>query len=324
MISINNSVGETGRNKPIDVMVVQHLLNLNYDVADYETPITGILDEAMIQAIKRFQQNALGIKRPDGRIDRGGRTFAKLAAPELRWIVGAPTVRARMVADLNLRDTYQVLRSVIGASDRARVATRPGEASSSLSIINDGAFLKLYDRQFAILGAAQRAGLTQLIEYINEDLEIWDVGWCAYMLATVKRECADKWQPIPEYGRGAGHPYGNPDPYTDAEGKKYANTYYGRWYVQLTWKNNYLALGKALGLGDDLAKNPDHVLDPNIAYEIMSYGMRNGSFSKGQTLSRYINAITCDYLGARRIINGQDVAALINYGLRVRSGDAVA
>jgi putative chitinase len=81
--------------------------------------------------------------------------------------------------------------------------------------------------------------------------------------------------------------------------------------VQLTWKNNYLALGKALGLGDDLAKNPDHVLDPDIAYEIMSYGMRNGSFSKGQTLSRYINAITCDYLGVRRIINGQDVAALI-------------
>ena len=57
---------------------------------------------------------------------------------------------------------------------------------------------------------------------------------------------------------------------------------YGRGYVQLTWKNNYLTLGKALGLGDDLAKNPDHVLDPDIAYEIMSYGMRNGSFSKGQ------------------------------------------
>jgi hypothetical protein len=100
MIAITSSVGGTGRNKPVDVMVVQHLLNLNYDVADYRAPITGILDEAMIQAIKRFQQNALGIKKPDGRIDPGGRTFAELAVPGLGWIVGAPAVRARPVADL--------------------------------------------------------------------------------------------------------------------------------------------------------------------------------------------------------------------------------
>jgi putative chitinase len=66
-----------------------------------------------------------------------------------------------------------------------------------------------------------------------------------------------------------------------------------------------------LGLGDDLATNPDDALDPDIAYEVMSYGMRNGSFSPGNTLSTYINARTCDYLGARRIINLQDHADLI-------------
>jgi hypothetical protein len=95
------------------------------------------------------------------------------------------------------------------------------------------------------------------------------------------------------------------------QGKKYANIYYGRGYVQLTWKINYITLGQALGLGDDLAKNPEDALDPDIAYDVMSYGMRNGSFSPGNNLSKYINAITCDYEGARRIINGQDVAVLI-------------
>jgi peptidoglycan hydrolase-like protein with peptidoglycan-binding domain len=180
MIKITSSVGGTGTNKPVDVMIIQHLLNLNYDVADYEARITGSVDNEMIQAIKRFQQNALGSKKPDGRVDPGGRTLATLAAPGLNWIVNAPAVKARMVADLQLRDTYGILRSVVGASNQARVPTRPGEVSSSLSIINGGTFLNLYELQFEKLGAAQRAGFTQLIEYINEDLEIWDVGWCAY------------------------------------------------------------------------------------------------------------------------------------------------
>jgi hypothetical protein len=75
MITTSNSVGRTGRNKPIDVMIVQHLLNLNYDVVDYKAPapITGIMDDAMIQAIMRFQQNAFGRKQPDGQVNAGGR-----------------------------------------------------------------------------------------------------------------------------------------------------------------------------------------------------------------------------------------------------------
>jgi peptidoglycan hydrolase-like protein with peptidoglycan-binding domain len=105
MITITSSVGGTGRNKPVDVMIIQHPPNLNYDVADYQTRITGTVDDEMIQAIKRFQQNALGSKKPDGRVDPGGKTFATLAAPGLNWIVNAPAVRARMVADLQLRDT---------------------------------------------------------------------------------------------------------------------------------------------------------------------------------------------------------------------------
>jgi hypothetical protein len=43
----------------------------------------------------------------------------------------------------------------------------------------------------------------------------------------------------------------------------------------------------------------------------MSCGMRNGSFSPGNQLSSYINATTCNYELARRIINGNDVADLI-------------
>ena len=118
------------------------------------------------------------------------------------------------------------------------------------------------------------------------------------MLATIGRECDGKWQPISEYGKGQGHSYGQPDPET-------GQTYYGRGYVQLTWKSNYQAMGKILGI--DLVNQPDMALDPATAYHIMSHGMQNGSFT-GVGLKKYIHDDTCDYVNARRIINGTDHA----------------
>jgi len=298
-------------------MVVQHLLNYQYDVIDYLSPITGILDEKMTQAIKSFQQYELFRKNPSGMVDLP--TWEMLVQMG-RWNDAAA---AHKPCDL--------LRPVIGASRQARVATRYKEASSSLSIINPGTFLKLYDLQFGMLGAAQRAGLARLIEYINEDQKIWDVGWCAYMLATVKHECKNKWEPIGEPGSVAWHPYGErPEPYTDTEGKSHANRYYGRGYIPLVGLSFYLRLGQYLGLGDDLAKNPDDALDPDIAYKVLSYVMRQGFhpltpvstyIDPDYSLWTYINATRCDYLGARNIIfyaqdrwglySGRDSAAII-------------
>jgi putative chitinase len=77
--------------------------------------------------------------------------------------------------------------------------------------------------------------------------------------------------------------------------------------VQLTWQGNYASLGQALGLGDDLLINPDNALVPQTAYSILSFGMRNGSFSTAQhQLSDYIDGNGCDYKNARQIINLHD------------------
>src|SRR5262245_53527760 len=59
-----------------------------------------------------------------------------------------------------------------------------------------------------------------------------DIRWLAYMLATTFHETAQTMQPIEEYGKGAGHDYGEPDPVT-------GECYYGRGFVQLTWGDNY-------------------------------------------------------------------------------------
>lgn len=137
--------------------------------------------------------------------------------------------------------------------------------------------------------------------------DLTDKRWLAYMLATAKWETAHTMKPIEEYGHGAGHSYGVPDPET-------GQTYYGRGYVQLTWKTNYAKM--AALTGTDLVHHPELALDPKIAALIMFDGMKGGLFT-GLGLPRYFSATSDDPVGARRIINGTDHAddiARIHYG----------
>jgi predicted chitinase len=109
-------------------------------------------------------------------------------------------------------------------------------------------------------------------------------------------------QPIAEYGHGRGHPYGVPD----VSGK----APYGRGFVQLTFRVNYIKADRLLGLGGTLAANYDLALDPAIAAKIAVRGMRDGWFT-GRKLDDYITPAKPDYVSARKIINGTDRAELI-------------
>lgn len=172
-------------------------------------------------------------------------------------------------------------------------------------------FFDAYRTQFGTLKAPQVDGLEAVLGFIEADSGVTDVRHVAYMLATMKHECADSWHPIEEFGKGKGLPYGQPYtvPLADDPVKTRQVVYYGRGNVQLTWQKNYAAMSKALGMGQALVLRPELALDPAVAYKIMSFGMRNGSFT-GRKLEDYI-ADQCDYVGARRIINGQDCAGKI-------------
>lgn len=139
--------------------------------------------------------------------------------------------------------------------------------------------------------------------------------WLAYEWATAYHETARTMRPIEEYGKGKGHKYGQPDEIT-------GETYYGRGYVQLTWKANYQRMGvqilnRNFTRGVDLVMNPDLALEPFYAFQIMDRGMRDGSFT-GRRLKDYtqtaINSDTVESfnaVNARRIINGTDCANMI-------------
>lgn len=121
----------------------------------------------------------------------------------------------------------------------------------------------------------------------------------AYILATAFHETAKTMQPIAEYGKGKGRAYGQ----KDATGK----APYGRGYVQLTWRENYLRADRELGLGGALASDYDVALQPEVAAKILVEGMSEGWFT-GKSLSDFRER---DYVGMRRIVNGTDRANMI-------------
>jgi len=141
-----------------------------------------------------------------------------------------------------------------------------------------------------------------------------DLRWLAYELATAKHETASTMQPIEEYGKGKGRAYGVPDPET-------GETYYGRGYVQLTWKENYVKMSHVTG--DDLVHHPEAALLPSVAAEIMFHGMENGSFRPGHDLVRYFGIIADDPYNARDIING-DKKVVPKWSNGVSIGNLVA
>src|SRR3546814_10272450 len=67
-------------------------------------------------------------------------------------------------------------------------------------------------------------------------------------------------------------------------------------------------MGGLLGLGDALVATPQRAAEPEIATQVLVIGMREGKFTPGHTLDRYINDRQTDYNGARAIINSRDTA----------------
>lgn len=123
-----------------------------------------------------------------------------------------------------------------------------------------------------------------------------DLRYLAYQFATTFHETAQRCWPIEEFGKGRGKPYGKPD--------ENGNIFFGRGFVQLTWKENYVRATEKLNLfGDrDLGLHPKRALDLDIATAVMFRGMREGWFT-GKKLLQYFDHDTNDAFNARDIIN---------------------
>lgn len=166
-----------------------------------------------------------------------------------------------------------------------------------------------------VLTQPQVDGMLSLVNRgLNQNI---DLRWIAYILGTSYHETARTMQPIEEYGRGAGRPYGRPDPET-------GKTYYGRGFVQLTWKANYAEMSRKVNV--DLVRQPELALDIQIATEIIYVGMIDGTFTRGTyKLPMFFTRTGSDWYNARRIVNGLDKAGPIaNYALAFYKAELLA
>ena len=174
---------------------------------------------------------------------------------------------------------------------------------------NRQTFWENYRREFGSASQSQVDAIQDLLTRFEDTRAFWQtIPEISYALATIKHETANSFLPITEYGN---RPYFNKyDGRSDLGNTNSGDGYKfrGRGFVQITGRKNYAKFSPLVGV--DLVSNPDFALNPITAFKIMSIGMRDGLFT-GKKFSDYIAPKKCDYVNARRIINGTDKAALI-------------
>ena len=175
------------------------------------------------------------------------------------------------------------------------------------------------------LNATQVAGLNFILDVWEAKPDPKDDRWLAYALATAYHETTFTMKPIKEFG-GPTYFFKMYDP-GSAVPRRAALArsmgahpgdgvmFFGRGYVQLTWRKNYEKMGTAFHVDlTSSSADADKALGQELAAKIMFKGMSDGDFT-GRKLTHYFNGSTADWRNARRIINGLDCAdAIALYG----------
>lgn len=131
-----------------------------------------------------------------------------------------------------------------------------------------------------------------------------ELAQAAYIFGTAYHE-SDRFRTMEEYASGAAYEgrtsLGNTQP---GDGKRFK----GRGFVQITGRRNYTDWAKRLGV--DLVGRPELAASLHHAVTILIDGMMLGTFT-GKKLPDYVAGTKKDYVGARRVVNGTDRAAVI-------------
>lgn len=203
--------------------------------------------------------------------------------------------------------------------------------------INFEFFIDNYNTHFGEINKIKEDSIINVLKgvekyYLSENKKI-DKYRLSYMLATIQHETGGTFNPVEEanwlkwesrkkYFEKMYDPIlGNPE-----KRKKMAldngNTeagdgvkYFGRGYVQITWKNNYQKMKDKFGI--DLVNFPSLALENELAMNILIFGSETGFFT-GVKLEKYISNEKKDYFNARKVINGLDKAKTIeNYANKI-------
>ncbi|WP_228372301.1 hypothetical protein [Chryseobacterium gregarium] len=216
---------------------------------------------------------------------------------------------------------------------------KKSDKKADCCIIDEEYFLKNYELEFpkkskqgkliplsnSVKNSLRRM-FRSISEYYSNEKRCCNKYHIAYLLATAKLETGHTFDPVEEanwlsanvrkkYFQEMYDPVLGKSDKRKKMAKDNENTkegdgekYYGRGYVQLTWKKNYRKMQEKFGV--NLVDNRENALNHELAVKIMIYGSEKGVFT-GRKLSDYITNNSKDYYNARRVINGVDQAAKI-------------
>ena len=157
---------------------------------------------------------------------------------------------------------------------------------------------RLYEKVMALPVEQYREpeDLARTLHAVCKSLYRDDLKLPAYMMGTVQHETKAAYYPVEE----AYYVTSEAARLRYLKGQNYW-PYYGRGLVQLTWDFNYKKYGEILNL--NLLGEPELVLEPSISLFILVHGMLTGTYT-GKPLEQFINANACNYIQARRVVNG--------------------
>jgi predicted chitinase len=235
----------------------------------------------------------------------------QLTSPVLIDQLNKPQLAELQQALLLLGHPAGPIDGFIGSRTRTAWSEFAQQVGAASSLDVDPASLLALDARLAAIDLNRSringgfANVAATINAIKDECSAHGLGMpeqIAYVLATTQWETNHTYKPVREayFLRGSE---------ASREAWRASNLryfpYYGRGYVQLTWKDNYKLYGKLLDL--DLVEQPDTALQPAVALFVLVHGFKTGGFT-GRKISDYIRPGLVDFVAARRCINGSDRA----------------
>ncbi len=181
------------------------------------------------------------------------------------------------------------------------------------------AFCRAVDKTLFLkpLSEKQRGGMKDVIDVWTKNFAGGDPRWLAYILASIYHETGQMMVPVREGFKKTDQAAREHVRNMFIRGivkRDYAKpvngiSYFGRGRVQSTHFDNYRRLSRRFN--KNFVNEPNLLLDSRIDAEVAVFGHVEGLWVPKFKLSDFIKGERCDYVGARRIVNGQDKASEI-------------
>ncbi|WP_299848652.1 carboxypeptidase [uncultured Roseovarius sp.] len=231
-----------------------------------------------------FDPNTLNDITHGSDIDTIDRTKLKNLQRALSWMT-YPISAVDGLIGPNTRNAFAEYKLDIGETDATRVTNSC--KNQAIQRIEETKSLLRAD-------VSTQDNTKKAIAAVCQNLGIGTKPQIAYVLATVQWETAHTFRPVKEA-------FNKSEDWRKRNLRYYP--YYGRGYVQLTWKRNYSKYFHIMR--EPLVRQPDQALDPEISLMVLVHGFKLGVFT-GRKLTDYINDFETDFKNARRCINGLD------------------